>query len=353
MNRQYRLLTLLGSIILATLSGCGGGRMSTPPIGGAPGALNLQGVVSVRTNLLSARTAAAAETLVAGATVAFYEEGRNTPQAQATTNAQGRYTLLIRSGVRGRVLVTQQNRQLSALVVTGTQTTGTITRNVSLESTVVEVALRGQTTDNVDVEAMEEQVRIGETSDLLHEVSDAFVDNRAPAPTQTVVTQTATQLVTGEQTTTRDCLAGQEWCVVAAKLEVSGSAANTYTSRLLLRRDRTDSGNTDTSTATVGAGHLVLQLPSGFTLQTLTGTSGMVIDQGDAQTDNTVQISFLYGEEAGFDEAAKLAELTLTTTRTPTADDRLSVTSQRLLGVLNEKRAATPNSTPKSATAVP
>ena len=348
MNRQSFFATFCGFlVILFSFSGCGGGRFSTPPNPGT----KLQGVASVRTSLLNARGASEQSELVKSATVAFYEEGNAAPRAQTTTNDQGAYTLAVtlRAGLKGRIVVKKNNRQLSALVVPGDQPARQITRNVNLESTVVELALRDQSFGDVNIEAMEEQVRIGETSQLLTEVAHAFLENRPPVPDQATIAQTSTQLILGEQTTTKDCLTGQEWCLVMGKLEVSATDTNTYTSRLLLRRDRTDSGNSLSSEATVGAGHAVVQLPSGFSLQALSASANMLVQNSDPLEGNTVQITFLYKTQPGLSEAAKIADLTLTTTRTPTADDRLSVTSQRLLGVLNEKRSATPNSTPKTA----
>lgn len=345
MKRRSLFVARLSSLlVLAALAiGCGGsgGAENRPPIA-TVGGLVLRGAVTVRVSAVGPREASLeAETPVAGANVIFTVEGEGIALSQTVSDANGNYLLPIRSGIRGRVTVLQGNRQLSAIVLTNTQATGTIERDVNLESTVVEIALRNQNTLSYDVEAMEEAVRIGEAQTLLEEIKAAFKNNRAPAPTQQAIAEGLTKLQTGEQAATRDCLEGQEWCAVISNLEPA-TAANTYIAHLLLRRDRTDGNNPETTTATVGAGHLVVQVPAGFTLVSISGSAvtggAIIVDNSDAETGNTYDISFLYEEATGIGEAAKLADLTVTATRAKTADDRVAVAEQRLLGVLNERR---------------
>lgn len=345
MKRYSLFVAHLSSVLmLAALAvGCGGSggsesRSPIPTVGG----LALRGAVTVRVSAVGPREASLeAETPVADANVIFTVEGEGIPLSQTRSDANGNYLLPIRAGIRGRVTVLKDNRQLSAIVLTNTQTTGTIERDVNLESTVVEVALRNQNTLSYDVLAMEEAVRIGEAQALLDEIKSAFKNNRAPSPTLQAITEGLTKLQSGEQAATHDCLEGQEWCAVISNLEAA-TAPNTYTAHLLLRRDRTDGNNSDTTTATVGAGHLVVQVPAGFTLASISGSSvtggNVIADNSDAETGNTYEISFLYEEATGIGEAAKLADLTLTATRDKTAADRVAVTEQRLLGVLNERR---------------
>lgn len=328
----------------AILTGCGGGGAGVaenrPPIA-TVGGLVVQGVVSVRVSAVAPRSASLeAESVVSDATVVFSVEGENIPLSQTRSDGQGRFVLPIRSGVRGRISVLKDNRQLSAILVPG-NATGTIERNVNLESTVVEMALRNQNTLSYDVKAMEEAVRIGEAPALLDEVKNAFRTNRSPSPSTTAISEGLTKLVGAEASATQDCLAGQEWCVVISSIE-STSTANTYLARVLLRRDRTDGNNSPTSQATIGAGHLTVRLPVGLTLASISGSAvtgaNVIADNGNAETGNSFQVSFLYEANQGIGEAAKLADITITATRALTNDDRAIVVDQKLLGTLNEKR---------------
>lgn len=347
MSRYSLIVARLASLFLLTAFaiGCGGkgiGLAENHPLIATP-TLLLRGVVTVRVSAVAAPREAEleAETAVPDATVTYALAGEAASAVRVRTDANGNYQLPIPLGSRGRVTVVKDNRQLSAIVLTGALQGGVVERDVNLESTVVEIALRNQNALSYDVVAMEEAVRIGEAPALLAEVKDAFKNNRVPAPNQQALAEGLEKLQSGEAIAEADCLTGQEWCAVFSQLE-AGAQANTYTAHLLLRRDRTDGDNVPTSTATVGAGYLIAQLPSGVTLTTISGgvvlSGSVTVAGGHVSAGNQTSISFLYDEDAGIGEAAKVADLTLTSTRTLTASDRLIVSSQRLLGVLNERR---------------
>lgn len=346
LKKHLSLLPFLGLLLALSgaMAGCGsagaGGSENRSPMPTAT--IPVRGVASVRVSAVAGRTASIEPSSpVANALVSFTPEGETRPFAYTKTDSQGKFSFLIVKGVRGRINLVNDRRLLSAIVVTTSQSAGIVDRDVNLESTVVEIALRNLNTLSYDYEAMEEQVRIGEAPDLLAEVKAAYLGNRTPAPEEGMILQGVIKLVSGEASATLDCLDGAEWCLTFS-IPDSTTTTGEYKTKLLLRRDRTDGTNSETSAATVGAGHLTIRLPEGFTIGSLTPSTfdnnTIYLSKGAAESGNTYQLSLLFEGGAGISEATKIADITITGNRTLQEDERLIVTDQRLLGVLNENR---------------
>lgn len=273
---------------------------------------------------------------VAGATIRFIPAEGTLPGKTVTTSQTGAYTLsFINKPVKGVLEATWGNRKLEAWVDPGASSAFmlNLTRNITVESTVTNQIRKTVGLGSLSAQRMEELVRLGEAGQLAQAVVDSLAADQPLSASLAIIQQGQEEVVGLSNEVGEACEAGQTWCVVVSEIKNHNGVAK---ARVDLIKSESATGGT------VGAGQFTVQWPAGIGLTTLVPSPGMaekLLVKSNGQSPS--EVVFFVKDAAGFGQTQQLFQLTLSGAPPQSGGEHhASITTQKLRGLLNEKRSA-------------
>lgn len=335
--------------LTASLLGCGGGGGGgnvspvTPTTPTGPRQVTLAGDVLVPPTAVAREASAKADDTVpvANCNVSFEDGHGNKVGATVQTDANGHYELPTTSGQTGELVAKLGNRELRSLVSTTTDQTTTVSRNITVDTTVAVRLKKDTAFSSYSADEIEGLLEFGITPELRDEVTNSFKENRAANISEETIQTTVTRVKAQEQALDEDCPVGSSWCVTAGLLIPAESDKSKLQSTIVIRRAK---GAQDQ--ATVGSGRVQLSWPSGFTPLTVIAAKqerdgSLMVRSKPKNEQNRTDVFFLNKEAQGYKATTHVFTVVLSGTREapPGQFLRPAVELSKLRGVLGEKRS--------------